>query len=198
MIHVQSVDAGLHYSTIIPTVLEWEKTFHDSRGYGPLHLWMRCAGKHIRGYFFIENLSHGHQSISAKQNSTIQKENFLLIDGQKPENLSIKPSGTEFYFHTNKNNYSHTSTLYITFSDWIRYSSFPLSFCEPSLAKIKKHAPPRYIMNIFTWDLANPGSKINKINEALLPMIHNIARYYEYNTCLHQNNPKRRQKLQYR
>jgi hypothetical protein len=73
------IDYGLEYMILIPSLQEWKATFvhpeHQQRltedSYGPVHLWLKCIDKKVRGYLFLENLSDGLPGTSAQEDDKL-------------------------------------------------------------------------------------------------------------------------------
>jgi hypothetical protein len=79
---IKAIDSGLHYGVLIPSKVEWMRTFGDDKYYGPMHLWIRCIGTTLRSYFYIETMGEGDYLSTPEERVKMFTNNItLLADG---------------------------------------------------------------------------------------------------------------------
>lgn len=128
-------DDGTYYSSISPSLEEWRRTFgpDQEHHYGPLHLWMRCVGDNVRGYYFLEAVEDnaGLKLHLVQERDKILSRNLTILADGVPLETKVTGAGGEFYLNIGKTakEIRQYTEIHITVQNWLRYSKFPLSQC---------------------------------------------------------------------
>lgn len=190
--HLKSVSAGLYYSVITPSLIEWRYTLKDKNNsdelYGQLHVWMRCVGSHLRGYFFLETLSDDLRDLSSNERVSLLSSKLLLYANNQLINSSIfTVGGGEFYLNTDKvmmsSNYLRESlVVQITVADWKHFASFPLSQCIPGNGNLKQYVskPPKYVMSVYLME----DSSLQLDPAVQSHLAHSVSNHMNYHKCV--------------
>ena len=155
--NVRKIDENLEYSILIPSKKEWLALNFDEFHYGPLHLWMRCVGSVIRGYFHFESAAEdcnvNFASVSDKEK--FLRNNLTFLANDVPFKATIVGPGGEFYLalkHTDNKIADSTDEIHIAVKGWKHYSKFPIRLCSkpPEVQTLRSSQSPEYIMSIST------------------------------------------------
>ncbi len=171
------IDHGLQYSTIVPTLEEWNKSHAGlfAKQYGPLHLWTKCVDGTFRGYLFHEALSGLNYNVAADQSVRHLK---IAIDGKNVDAI-VTRAGVEFYWHIH-NSFSTNSTLLLTINDWIHGALLFSKHCQ--LSNTQQHnLKPNLVMNVYTWDEIHSQPVDSQL---LHNLVNAIARHASYSQCV--------------
>jgi len=194
------VDDDLEYATIIPSRLEWARTFNDSKikYYSVFHIWIRCVNNGVRGYWFAEDVDNKALGLSANQDgleSLLVKRpwnkhpvyapgNFnyfpMFANGYLISENYFGPGGGNFFFKLN----DKSRFLKLSIDNWLHYASFDMKKCEirtrskSILHGIHRPGNFQYVMHVFTWQEAIQST--DQINDIVTA----ITRHVRYHKCV--------------
>jgi hypothetical protein len=173
---IKAIDSGLHYGVLIPSKVEWMRTFGDDKYYGPMHLWIRCIGTTLRSYFYIETMGEGDYLSTPEERVKMFTNNITLLADGVPITSVITDAGGEFYLELT-NDFTHTGEISISVLGWLHYARFPINECSRELINDDITAPIQYIINTYTKD---QGSGLSTNVPA---MVHAIANHLLFHKC---------------
>lgn len=151
MEYTSRVEDKLVYVVLTPTLEESAATFSDGKAYGPMHIWMRCIGSTIKGYFYLEVLSDGDQLVHPPERYKIVSAVRFFANGEPVHTLESTVAGGEFTVDLSKFGSTTTSAVEISFSSWRHFAKFPTSECAPPPPDTDTNAP-QLVMNLVTLD----------------------------------------------
>jgi hypothetical protein len=192
----REVDGALYYASLTPSPEEWAATFGaDDASYGPVHFWLRCVGRDVRAFFFLEHAAAPPSTVSAAHApSLVELGKFVLqVDGYI---VRTEMSNVGEFFYTlppDRGPTDAAGVLKLTVPGWRHYLDFPLRTCEAAPEPLPSPAPPaKRVMNIYTWDEERLDSPLDREAAAaslaatrarMDTFAHGLATHMAYHTC---------------
>ena len=173
--HVSNVDSGLFYSSLSPSRLEWKQTFPGKEDeYGPLHLWAKCIRNEVRTFFFIEKLSEGLITVSARE-SRVMVHSLItfLVDGERMS-VALNGGGGEFKVKISRRD--RAGCLHIGVDNWLHFACMPMTQCVDSVHATSARS---IVMNLFTWDEKWTAATAHSFEPSILA----VEKHFLYHRC---------------
>lgn len=169
---MMEVDRTLHYTSIVPSLEEWNATFQSFDKFGPVHVWLRCVGNQVRGYAFHEALLSLNYHLAAEHTGKIVNMRINNV----PVAFMQNKAGFEFYWDVPSA--LHNTTIVLTVNGWLHSSILHLTHCEAPVAPNKEID---LVMSVYTWDEVHYGASRNI--PLLQGVVNSIARHANYHIC---------------
>lgn len=156
--------------------------------YGQLHMWMRCVGSDLRGYFFLESLSDESRDLwtTNERVAFLSSKLLLYANNQRINSTIFTAGGGEFYLSINnvvtRSIYLRESTVVqITVAEWQHFASFPVSLCVSGNENSKQFVskPPKYVMSVYLME--DSSLQLDPANQWHLA--HSLENHMNYHKC---------------